>query len=160
MAQWILGLVTGIVSGCLGGVLAAAFLAWGAAGIATGVWNLKTQIKGVQDFVTKIPFSKRWAAWQEYVNNASSLYNGREMAVLVREIATEFGSFPHPDHPPGSMPPGNFATLTLDAMPLLTRNIAVRGAIDRVRGEMVQHKGQYGTTEIGQLFSFLYWLLN
>jgi hypothetical protein len=90
--------------------------------------------------------------------NARGPNNTTPFHRLVVEIMAELGSFPHPDLPPGSMSNG-FATKTLDAMPVLTRHIAVRGAIENVCGKLRQ-EGLYSAHDMSELLSYLYWLLN
>ena len=160
MLQGLLDSLIGIVSGSISGVVAAIVTAYGAAGIATGVWNPQKLIDRVRDFVPKDDFSKRWAAWLTYTANVNARgpNNTAPFHRLVVEIMAEFGSFPHSDFPPGSMPTG-FATKTLDAMPVLTRNFAVRGAIENVWDKLRQ-EGFYSTHDMVELLSYLYWLLN
>jgi hypothetical protein len=164
MPQWLqdllIGIVSGTIAGFIGGVGTAIVVAYGAAGLVSGVWNIRKQIDGVRDIVSREDFYKRWAAWQTYVSNVNSdgPSNDTPFHRLVREIQAEFGSFPHPDFPPGSMSNG-FAAVTLDVMPLLTRNIAVRGAIDKVRDRMGNY-GAYPPQNMSELLTYLYWLLN
>jgi hypothetical protein len=157
MPQWLQDLLLGIVSGSISGIIAAIAIAVGAAGIATGVWNPKKQLERIKDVVPRADFSRRWKYWLVYMENTTSHIESdtAEFQELVREINREFTSFPHPNFPPGSLS----GVVAIDALPLLTRNEIVRGAIDKVRSKMsdVRH---YHPLPMTELLSYLYWLIN